>query len=266
MKNLPRIAIVVVGVLAVVYGAFQVYSGLGLGGPSVDRDRMAAAEAAAAAITERFQAANPAGEPPRASDPAVARDLASLFDVGYVLGLETLPISEGAALGGWNVAASKVGLAYLLWGTGKSDVAEAVADAAAVARINANTAAYSPEVGGYIDFSLAATSAVARSTAAHLAGLSAAEREAPDVASGTRSVREGFAQAIGGTIELFALPGLTDDWLAARLPTLQAVKETAAAFLFAEEWRAIADRAEEIAGATPNAAIADGLRGFAQNP
>src|SRR5271170_306573 len=106
-----RVLMVVVGVIVLAAGLWQLRDGLGdLAGPG-GNPRIAAASTAAqqAAVdfSARAKAAGTSGQPPRASDPAIRSLLAAVFDTGAIK-RESPGFDDLGAINEWLNAVLKV--------------------------------------------------------------------------------------------------------------------------------------------------------------
>ena len=226
----------------------------------VDEGKVAAAKQAADELLRRAEGSAASGGMPRRSDPAVARLLDTVFDVS-ALGTEAVPMTAIAPIGELAINGNRVGLAYILAGTGRADPAGA--DREVLERVDRNTVTFAPEVGQFTDFQLAVTDKMARSALDFLAGASPAVLAQPRVQSGLGKMRAGYAQTIGGVIKTFAISGLDDDWKLHRLDALDPLADSASRFLGEGEKAGIRQLADEV-GKEQSAGVRTRVEAFVQ--
>lgn len=217
---------------------------------------------------EAFQAlgknAYQTGQPPRQSDPAVAKLLDTIFDTSALNGQPPVTFAQFLDVNNWLLQVVKTGLVYITASTGIADFA-AVSGLTAKqqAQMNANVIAFAPEMGRYYDAQLAVSKVEINLVVAELAG------HPDNYKTGTRAqgiaeMRSGLAQTLTGVIETFQLQGVDPVWLRDRLPALQALAPTAAKFLQPDQKQQVHDLAAKAAAATSDAAVKAGLNSVAQ--
>lgn len=225
----------------------------------VDDAKLAAAKRAADEFMRRVEGSATSGAMPRRSDPGVAALLDASFD-NASLGTGVLPVSESGKLGELLQSSNRVGLAYLMAGTGTTDLAST--DPKVLARADQNVATFAPEIGQWFDFQLSLQNALATSTLDFLAKAAPAVLERPNVKSGLANVRQGLARSLSGTFQTMASAGLDDDWRRARLAVIGAFVVTAAKLVTAEDAGALRDMSAELAGLVQSADVQDRLKEF----
>ncbi len=203
------------------------------------------------------------GRPPRQSDPGVKPLLGVVLDTTVIQGGPPQPMSALDRLNAWNLAVVKVGLVYILAGTGITDIASLPNTPEVVARINRNTVEFAPEMGRYIDAQLWVEAAIIDTVSGYLATAAKAELDRPNIKSGLAEIRSGAARTINGVITTLPTDGLNDIWRRDRLPALAAIGPKAAKFLLPEDVRVLRKTATEVAGQMTDAAVKAGLTSFA---
>jgi hypothetical protein len=112
------------------------------GAAALDAGKIAAINKAA----ESFVAlAKDSATPPRQSDPAVKLLLDKVLDTTELQNGPTLPIAALENLNAWNFAVIKVGLVYVLAGTGVTDVSKLPNTPEIAQKINQNTVEFAPD-------------------------------------------------------------------------------------------------------------------------
>ena len=157
----------------------------------------------------------------------------------------------------------KVGLVYILAGTGIVDISKLPNTLEITQKINYNTVEFAPEMGRYFDAQLRIEAAVMDTVSAFIAGASQAQIEQPNVKSGVAKIRAGATQTIYGALTTLPVEGLSDTWRRDRLPALAAVAPIAAHFLLADQARSLSAAATETAGRMTDPAVKGALMLFA---
>lgn len=211
----------------------------------VDEGKVVAAKQAADELLRRAEGSAASGVMPRRTDPAVASLLDAVFD-SSALGADPIPMAKIAPVGELAMNGNRVGLAYILAGTGRADPSGA--DKEVLERVDRNTVTFAPEVGQFTDFQLAVTDRMARSALDFIGSAAPAALSQPRVQSGLGQMRAGFAQTIGGVIKTFSISGLDDDWKLHRLDALDRLADTASRFLGEGEKAGVRQLAGEVGG------------------
>lgn len=196
----------------------------------VDEARVAVAREAADELLRRAEGSATTGTMPRRTDPAVAKLLDTVFDASV---LQPTPISKIGPIGELARNGNRIGLAYILAGTGRTDTTGA--DRALLEQIDRNTATFAPEVGQFTDFQMATTATMAGSALDFIASATPAVLDQPKVKAGLGQMRAGFAQTIGGMLKTLTISGIDTDWKLRRLAALDGIADTAARFLGSSE-------------------------------
>jgi hypothetical protein len=233
------------------------------GAHALDAGKVDAVTKAADAFAALAKDSHNTGQPPRQSD-AVAKPLLDIVLDTTEATRSRVPWNQLLTLNGWNLAVIKVGLVYMLAGTGASDLAALNDKPDAAAKVDRNTVAFAPELGRYFDAQLRLQGAIMDTVQEFLRTAQRAQLENPQFKSGVGQIRSGVAQTITGMFGTFTLEGTTDDWRRARLVVANAIAPKAAKFLPPEEAGSVRAAALEIAGQMSDAKVKDGLTRFAK--
>ena len=210
----------------------------------VDEGRVAAAKQAADEFLRRAEGSATSGNMPRRTDPEIAKLLDTVFDLS-ALGTDVLPISSVGPIGELARNGNRIGLAYILAGTGRTDAAGA--DQKTLERVDRNTVTFAPEVGQFTDFQIGATNRMAQSA---LGFIKVAPKETLDqgsIKSGLGQMRSGFAQTIGGMLKTLTIGDLAEGWKAERLSMLEGIADTAMRFLDEQQKAGVKQLADQVA-------------------
>lgn len=217
---------------------------------------------------EAFQAlgknAYQSGQPPRQSDPAVAKLLDTIFDTSALNGPPPVTFAQFLDVNNWLMQVVNTGLIYVTAGTGIADLGSLQSvTAKQQAQMNANVIAYAPEMGRYYDAQLGVSKVeidlINAELAAHPDDYKTGNR-----AQGIGKMRSGLAQTLAGVIETLQLSGVDPAWLRDRLPALAALAPTAAKFLQPDQKQQVHDLAAKVAAASSDDAVKTGLNSVAQ--
>jgi hypothetical protein len=187
------------------------------------------ASAAAHKAADQFVAMTQTGAlPPRATDATAGPLLNAVFNTAA---LPTTPVSgkELDAVNDWLNSANRVGIVYVLAGTGVSSLAAANTPAVDQ-QAGANVVTYAPEMGRYFDAQLAIMGLEANSLAQSLA-TDPGQTSNAEVAGGLTKMRGGLVGTSSGLLNVLAGAGPTDDWKEARGKALVAFAPSAAKLL-----------------------------------
>jgi hypothetical protein len=230
------------------------------GAAALDASKIAAINKAA----ESFVAlAKDSATPPRQSDPAVKLLLDKVLDTTELQSGPAQPMAALENLNAWNFAVIKVGLVYVLAGTGVTDVSKLPNTPEIAQKINQNTVEFAPEMGRYFDAQLWIEEAVMDSVGAFMTSASQAQLEQPNFKSGVAKIRAGVTQTIYGALTTLPVAGLSDAWRRDRLPVLAAIAPKAARFLLADQTRSLSEGATQVAGQMNDPAVKAALASFA---
>lgn len=210
----------------------------------VDEGRVVAAKQAADELLRRAEGSATSGNMPRRTDPDVAKLLDTVFDLS-ALGTEVLPISNVGPIGELARNGNRIGLAYILAGTGRADAAGA--DQKTLERVDRNTVTFAPEVGQFTDFQLGATNRMAQSALGFIKIAPRETLEQGQIKSGLGQMRSGFAQTIGGMLKTFTISDLDKGWKAERLTVLEGIADTATRFLDEQQKAGVKQLADQVA-------------------
>lgn len=188
------------------------------------------------------------GNPPRETDATARRLLDLVLDTAEIESGKPVPWSQLMSLNNWNQAAVKIGLVYLLAGTGATDIAALNNDPGAAEKVNGNTSKFAPELGRYFDAQLRLQGAIADTVQQFLGTASRAQLENPQFKSGLGQIRSGLTQTVNGLLSTLVVDGVTDEWRRARLAVVIGVAPKMARFLPREQAASIGEIAQEVAG------------------
>jgi hypothetical protein len=230
---------------------------------ALDAGKVDAIVRAADAFAELAKGSHTTGRPPRQTDPAAAPLLNTAFDTAAIK--ETrVPWSELLTLNKWNLAIIKIGVVYMLAGTGVSDIEAAGTTPGVADRVDRNTATFAPELGRYFDAQLHLQGAIMNTVQEFLRTASRTQLENAQFKAGLGQIRSGVAQTVTGMLGTFTVEGVADDWRRARLVAAFEIAPTAVKFLPPEEQRSVRTTAEEIAGKMQDATVKSRLNSFAK--
>ena len=230
---------------------------------AVDPAKIAAAKTAADEFLALAQGAQASGQMPRQTDPKVKALLDRIFDRS-ALGREVLPIGESGKVGELLNNANRVGFAYMLAGTGLTDLGAIANDQGAADAAERNMATYAPEVGRWFDYQIALQGAIAQSTVAFLASAKQDVLERPQVKSGLAQVRQGLARSIAGVFQTMSADALDDAWRRDRMAYLVELAPTAAKLLPPEDAKALREQADTLAEAVSDPRLKAELKSFGE--
>jgi len=219
----------------------------------------AAAHKAADQFVSLSASAATTGAAPRQTDATAGPLLNAVFNTAA---LPTTPVKDAEleVLNDWLNSANRVGVVYILAGTGTTSIANATS--ATEQKANANVITYAPEMGRYFDAELAIMSLEASSTAQSLA-TDPGQTSNAKVADGIAKVRGGIAQTANGVISTIAKPGVAADWREARARALVAFAPGAAKLLLPADRAGLQAMATQAAGSTSDPTLKAELTQFA---
>jgi hypothetical protein len=231
---------------------------------ALDPAKAAATDKAAEAFIALAKGSETSGAPPRESDPKAKALLDTVFNTREIERGGPLPMADLNNLNMWNMAAVKIGIVYMLAGTGVTDIAKLPNEQSALEKVDENTAKFAPELGRYFDAQLRLQGAIVESVQAFLQTGPKAQLEQPSFKSGVAQIRSGCAQTINGVITTFVNAGLNDEWRRARIANLLPLAPKFAKFLLPEDLRSLRDTANEVAGQLQDAKVKTDLTKFGE--
>jgi hypothetical protein len=206
---------------------------------ALDQAKVAAVTKAADAFALLAADSEKTGQVPRETDAVAKPLLDTVFDTSVLEKGGVQPMSELNNVNAWNMAVLKVGVVYMLAGTGAKEIGALPQTPEAMARVDGNTVTFAPEVGRYLDAQLRLQMAIIDTVQDFIRTATRAQLDNPNVKSSIGKIRGGTAQTISGAISTLALRDQTDDWRRARLTVLEAMAPKAAPFLVAEDRQAL---------------------------
>jgi hypothetical protein len=203
------------------------------------------------------------GRAPRQSDPAVKAMLDAVFDTSDLDGATLAASDVGRALD-WFAAGDRIGVVYILAGTGVTEISKLPNDPNIQRRTHRNVAEFAPEFARYLDFEVKLAGAMADATLKRMAGATPDELERPEMKKDVAEVRSTLRDAMTGALTSLAYEGVSDEWRRDRLAVLMEVAPKAAKFLNPEQGRAVRTHALNVVGYVRNTFVQDTLRAFAE--
>ncbi|HWV54830.1 hypothetical protein [Pseudorhodoplanes sp.] len=230
-------------------------------GAEMDQKKLAAAQKAAADFVKLAGNSTKTGKPPRESDPAAKALLDVVLDTSAMTSPE---FSDIPRITQWLANADKVGLVYMMAGTGTSNLANArnpkIGD-----RIGKNIAEFQNEYGRFVDFQLALSGFTLDAIRAKMASASDKERKDPKFQGGFMQVSSGIVQTVAGTISTFTAEGITDEWRRARMAQLNALAPKIAESLPKPMRDKLGEMTREIGGQLSDPQIRDSVASLADS-
>jgi hypothetical protein len=192
-------------------------------------DEMAAnVKSASDAILAKASGSDTTGAVPPPADPDTAHGLDRLLDTSDIVPAR-LKDSDLAKLITWFNAGHAVGAVYVLAGTGYHEFQDVPQEPVVQARIDKNIAAQAPVIGRYLDFEIDILSLIATLELKTTAAQGKAEpKETTDLLAPFRAT---LLSAFETSLYDILVEGVTDDWRADRLATIEKRLDTARIFL-----------------------------------
>lgn len=223
---------------------------------AMDQAKLAAAQKAAADFVKLSGNSAKTGKPPRESDPKVKALLDTVLDTSAMTAPE---FSDIPRITQWLSNADRVGVVYMLAGTGTNNLA-AAANPKVGDRIGKNIAEFQTEYGRFVDFQLALSGFTLDAVRAKMDQAPEKERKDPKFQAGFMQVASGIAQTYLGALSNFAGEGITDDWRRARLAPLNALAPKFADTLPKDMREKLGDMTREISDHISDPQIKDGVK------
>jgi hypothetical protein len=231
----------------------------GIAMAAMDQQKITAAQKAAAEFVKLAGNTAKTGKPPRNSDPKIKALLDTVLDTSAMTAPE---FSDIPRITQWLSTADRVGLVYMLAGTGTNNLA-AAANPKIADRIGKNIAEFQDEYGRFVDFQVALSGFTLDAIRAKMDSAPETERKAPKFQAGFMQVASGIAQTIAGTLSTFTAEGITDDWRRARLAPLTAIAPKAAETLPKNMREKLGEMTREISEQITDPQIKDGVKSIA---
>jgi hypothetical protein len=203
------------------------------------------------------------GRPPRQSEPAVKTLLDTVFDTSDLDGA-TLAASDIGRAMDWLNTGERIGVVYMLAGTGVGEISRLPDDPRMQQRTHRNIAEFAPEFARYLDFQIKLAGAMADAVLRRSAGTAPDELEQPAVKKELAEVRATLRDAMIGDLTSLAYEGVSDEWRRDRLALLMEAAPKAAKFLDAEQARGVRQHALNVLGYVRNTFVRDTLKAFAE--
>ena len=150
---------------------------------ALDAGKVEAVAKAADAFAALAADSHTTGRPPRQSDAAAKPLIDTVFDTAEVT-RSRVPWSQLLTLNKWNLAVIKVGLVYMLAGTGASDLTALNNIPGASDKVDRNTVVFAPELGRYFDAQLRLQGAIMDTVQDFLGTAQRAQLDNPQFKSG----------------------------------------------------------------------------------
>jgi hypothetical protein len=203
------------------------------------------------------------GRPPRQSEPAVKTLLDTVFDTSDLDGA-TLAASDIGRAMDWFNTGERIGVVYMLAGTGVGEISRLPDDPRMQQRTHRNIAEFAPEFARYLDFQIKLAGAMADAVLKRNAGAAPDELGQPQVKRELAEVRATLRDAMIGDLTSLAYEGVSDEWRRDRLALLMEAAPKAAKFLDAEQARGVRQHALNVLGYVRNTFVQDTLKTFAE--
>ena len=229
----------------------------------IDAGKLSASKTATTAFLALAKGSETTGTPPRESDPAARRLLETVFDSKDVQAAKSVTFQQLGPLTERMLNGVKVGLVYMLAGTGATDLDKIGTDPEGGVKVNLNIIKFAPEMGRFFDFQLHVQGAVAEGTVARLATAKPEDMARPNFQSGLADIRQGSTRAVAGAIETLAVNGITEDWRRGRMPALRAIAPRLAKLLLPDQKAELKQLAIACADVMDDAEVKKTLRDFA---
>jgi hypothetical protein len=230
----------------------------------VERSKLTFAKNATESFVRLAQGSEKSGNAPRQSDPAVKQLLDAAFDTSDVEAAKAIPFSELSQLSERMVTGVRIGVVYMLAGTGATEIGQLGNDPNAGEKVNLNVIKFAPEMGRFFDFQMRIQGAVIDAVLARLATAKAEDLARPNFKSGLADIRDGSARSVSGVVETLAVNGITEEWRRERLPALTAIAPKLAKFLESTQKNDLRQLALACADVMDDAQVKAGLQDFAK--
>ena len=207
--------------------------------------------------------AHTTGRPPRQSDPSVKALLDKVFDTSDFDGA-TLAASDIGRAMEWLNTGDRVGVVYMLAGTGVSEISKLPTDPRSQQRTHLNIAEFAPEFARYLDFQVKLGGAMADAALRRAAEAAPDELDRPEVKKELGELRTMLTETISGDLTSLAYEGLSDEWRRDRLAVLMELAPKAARILSPEQARTVQQHALNVVPYVRNSFVQDTLRAFSE--
>jgi hypothetical protein len=230
----------------------------------VDRGKAVAAKSAADNFVKLAQGFEKSGNAPRQAD-ATARPLIdAAFDSRDIEAAKAITFQDISPLSDRMMTGVKVGVVYMLAGTGVTDLSQIGGVEDAATKINLNVIKFAAEMGRFFDFQLRMQGAIIDAVLHRLATGKPDDLNKPNFKSGVADIRQGSQRTVAGVIETLAVNGIEDQWIRERMPALAAIAPKLSKFLDAQQKAELAQLANACADVTSDAQSKAALQAFAK--
>jgi hypothetical protein len=230
----------------------------------VERNKATFAKNATESFVKLAKGSETSGEAPRQSDPAVKQLLDAAFDTRDVDAAKAISFNELSQLSERMVTGVKVGVVYMLAGTGATELGQLGSDQNAGEKVNLNVIKFAPEMGRFFDFQMRIQGAVIDAVLSRLATAKPDELARPNFKSGLADIRDGSSRSVAGVIETLAVNGLTEEWRRDRLPALATIAPKLAKFLEDQQKKDLQQLTLACADVMDDTQVKSGLQDFAK--
>jgi hypothetical protein len=254
MRLLHRLIAMALGLLV---------SGIALA--DIDRPKYVAALQAADEFLTLAESSQATGQMPRQTDPKIKALLDQVFDRS-VVGPKVWEQLVGIT---WMVDlldhADRVGLVYMLAGTGQTSFSEVADDPKTMGIVERNTATYAPEIGRWLDYRMVLQGAV---TDMVVVDLASAESKTvlgrPQAQQVLDKFRQDLARSIAGVFQIMSNDAMDDGWRRDRMVSLTELAPKAARLLSPDDAKELQDSANALAEEVSDPSLKASLESFGE--
>jgi hypothetical protein len=230
----------------------------------VDRSKAAAAKSAADNFVKLSQGSEKSGNAPRATDAAAKPLIDATFDSRDVEGAKAVTFQDISGLSERMMNGVKVGVVYMLAGTGVTDLSQLGGVDDAAVKVNLNVIKFAPEMGRFFDFQMRMQGAIIDAVLDRMATAKPDDLNKPNFKSGLADIRQGSQRATAGVIETLAVNGIEAQWIRDRIPALTAIAPKLGKFLEPQQRAELQQLANACADVMDDAQVKASLQAFAK--
>jgi hypothetical protein len=228
----------------------------------IEPARLDEVKKAAAEFLDLARDSHQHGRPPRQAEPTIRGLLDKIYELREIEGVP-LAVSEIGKANEWFVTGDRVGTAYILAGTGVSDINRLPNDPNVQRRTHRNVAEFAAEFARYLDFQLKLVGIMTEAALNRTAKSEQDELNRPEVKREIADVRSTLAETLTGALTPLSYDGLTDDWRQLRLTLLNEIAPKASKLLLPEQARAVREHALKVATFVRDKSVQDTVKTFA---